>query len=358
MKIAILSTNHAGHTSILAEDLYRMLTRIGVESKIFIFGIPLLLNFKDKDHKLAHVKNKTKHVLLNAYLNQLATFDIIVVVAHVPIAYMTQLQIENIRNKYPQKPIVLYELIYLPIIGGWEKALREGNLRYGIKEGGHYGLERYDWYLLASDQYEHYIGSSHKIAYSIIGLDIDDGSLFLAEKSEFLTVIDFEQPQFPQERLIQIKALEETHTRYLLLEGRYPIKEIRRIYQRTCIFLIQFLESFGLPICELQACGSYIFTPYAKWCPSHWLQPQPEPPLPGKLSPNFIVYNNDKDELIRKIEWVKDSYNPKIIVDTFMEYHKRFFNGNLDELQWFVEMVDKGKITSESHLNYIDQSVR
>ena len=133
---------------------------------------------------------------------------------------------------------------------------------------------------------------------SVIGLDLDDGSLRPTPKDDFLALIDFERPSEMKERATQIAALEETKTPYVVLNGRYSISEIRKIYRQCSLYFVAFRESFGLPICELQACGAYVFTPYADWCPSHWIKPDLSAPGPGLLSPNFVVYDGDKDRLV------------------------------------------------------------
>ena len=111
-------------------------------------------------------------------------------------------------------------------------------------------------------------------------------------------------------------------------------------------------ESFGLPICEVQACGSYVFTPYSEWAPSHWLKKDVMQPGPGELPSNFVVYDNDKDLLITEIKRVKAMYDPKEVVNNFHRNHRHLFHGDSEELKRFIQMVERGQIHSKSHEQY------
>ena len=79
-------------------------------------------------------------------------------------------------------------------------------------------------------------------------------------------------PRFENERAIQIQALEETNTSYYQLDRPMTIEEIRKIYRKSCIYFLSCDETFGLPIVELQLCGSYIGTSYKNWAPSHYIK--------------------------------------------------------------------------------------
>ena len=167
-----------------------------------------------------------------------------------------------------------------------------------------------------------------------------------------MALIDFEIPEHMAERAIQVLACHKTTTKCTVLHGRYPMEEIRSLYRQSSIFFLAHRESFGLPICELQACGSYVFTPYSDWCPAHWLKASLAQPGPGTLSKNFVVYNNDKQFLINEIERVKSSYDPYEVLSTFKNIHPQLYRGDLDELNQFVRMVESGEIHSQCHREY------
>jgi hypothetical protein len=131
------------------------------------------------------------------------------------------------------------------------------------------------------------------------------------------------------------------------------------------IYFVAHSESFGLPICELQACGSYIFTPYARWCRSHYIKADVTMGggNDGTLSPNFVSYDNDKDKLVRAIQHTKHIYDPRKVVDTFLKFHPQLFYGDPSELQKFVNMVDNGIIHSRLHTQHtqhfsLDQMIK
>ena len=147
------------------------------------------------------------------------------------------------------------------------------------------------------------------------------------KKGEFIALLDFERPFYMKERLIQLQALEETNTKYIVLNGHYSIQEIRQIYRKCSIYFLASHESFGLPICELQACGSYIFTPYLYWPIAHLIKENQHISETGKLSPNFIVYDNDKTKLTEEMIKIKNFYDPQRVVDTFKSYDPHYFTG-------------------------------
>jgi hypothetical protein len=119
------------------------------------------------------------------------------------------------------------------------------------------GLNRYDWYLVVSVLSECPIPQGPQ-PYSLVGLNLNDGTLNPQPKGEFRALIDFAQPGHENERSIQIAACERTRTPYTVLEGSYSLEEIREIYRQSSIYFVAHRESFGIPICEVQACGSYV----------------------------------------------------------------------------------------------------
>ncbi len=258
---------------------------------------------------------------------------------------------EMVRALLPHTPIVLYDLYYLPTRGPWAGWLKQGNAEHGIAGAQKWGLDRYDWYLSASVVSESPMPAGSQ-PYSLVGLDLNDGTLAPGDKPEFVALLDFEHPDFMRERAVQIQACEESGTKYAVLHGRYSIEAIRRIHGTSSIFFLAMRESFGLPICEAQASGSYVFTPYSHWCPSHWIKPDLCKEGPGELSPNFIVYNNDKDRLVQEIARIKSIYDPAVVVETFHRYHRQLYFGDDTELSLFVNKVRNGVITSRSHRSF------
>jgi hypothetical protein len=73
---------------------------------------------------------------------------------------------------------------------------------------------------------------------------------------EICTLIDFERPQHLPERAIQIQACLDAGIPFKVLHGSQSIQEIRTISGSCSLYLVAHCESFGLPICALQACGT------------------------------------------------------------------------------------------------------
>jgi glycosyltransferase involved in cell wall biosynthesis len=116
-------------------------------------------------------------------------------------------------------------------------------------------------------------------------------------------------------------------------------------------------ESFGLPICELQACGAFVAAPYSNWTPSHWIK-NVRMPGAGTLTPNFIVYDNDLEKLKQEIERIKSNYDAANVRETFLREQPSFFYGNLDALQTFIDGVAAGTIHSHLHKDHTEINSR
>jgi hypothetical protein len=361
MRIAIMADNADNFIRPRAEGLKRILERTGVEGKVFYDG----LHFLDCPEPQAEIKtdgitsfarslknkfnNPVKKFLQQTW-KELGQFDVMVVVETVPTAFLTyQLKrIEKVREHFPKMPIVLYSSIYLSTLGEWINFLKNGNDYHGfIKGKNHFGLERYDWYLIGSATTENPMPKGFQ-PLSVIGCDINDGSLY-PEQKEFRALIDFERPNHMKERAIQILALEKTKTPYTVLHGRYPMAEIRKIYRQTSMYFLAHLEAFGLPIAEVQACGGLIFTPYARWAWAHFHKADLTIPGEGPLSENFRVYNNDLETLCRMIEEAKAQFNAQKNLEVFLQEDGKFLNGDQAALNAFLEALKRGKIHSQMH---------
>jgi hypothetical protein len=364
MKIAILGNTANGYVKPMAEGLHRMMLKAGGDTHLLYQGIerfsqvpmPFLRYVQDKS-KGNLAKNTLRYVLKEVpnfypFILQLRRFDAVIVVNSIARAFLTDFFCdESVRSFLPDIPIILYDVFYLPTRGPWGKWLKEGNPERGVPTSGNWGLERYDWYLVASVVSECPMPPGSQ-PYSLIGLNLEDGTLSPQKKKDFRALIDFAQPGHEEERAIQIEACKKTRTTFTVLEGTYSLSDIRRIYRESSIYFVAHRESFGIPICELQACGSYVFTPYSNWCPSHWIKPNIFKEGPGQLPPNFVVYNNDLQTLVGKIETIRQSYNPRTVFDSFIEYHPELYFGNQAELERFLAMLEKHYIRSGSCKQY------
>ncbi len=352
MRLALLANRERSFILPMAKGLERMLNFIGCEADIFYDGLSYL-------SLPTTIMRSFKDLLLNrnnyfkTYVKNLESYDAVIVIQSIPTAFIRNFRIEELRKILPGMPIVNYSNYYLPTRGAWNKWLKEGSKEHGIS-AGNFGIERYDWYLVTSVISEHPMPRSAQ-PYSCIGVNLDDGTLY-PEQKEFIALVDFERKDFLNERCTQLEALEDTNTKYIILEGSYSIEDIRAIYRQCSIYFIAHRESFGIPIAELQACGAYIFTPYSYWCPSHWLKEDVHTDGPGKLTPNFIIYDNNKEKLKMMIEQIKHSYDSEVVLQKFLTYQSHFYYGDLNELTKFIQMLKTGSIHSLLHNEHIDKN--
>ena len=218
---------------------------------------------------------------------------------------------------------------------------------------GSFRMSRYDWYLVASVVSEIPLPHGPQ-PLSLVGVNIDDGSLFPEQNGELRALIDFAQSRmnYPSFRKAQIAALERTGIPYRILEGEFSRAEIREIYRHTAMFFLAHRESFGLPICELQACGALIVTPRPEWAGAHWIKEDLARPGPGYLSPNFLVYDDDIGKLTEQLEMVRSTFDPAKNLRTFKEFHPHLFSGDPEALAGFLSRVEDGTITGETHLQH------
>jgi hypothetical protein len=348
-RIAILGSDLNTSVKPLSRGLQRMLSKVGATGTIFEQGLNAVR--RRSAVAAANGGGMARRLLADARFYDLALklrrYDAIVVVRPLPVAFHEgSLRDDELRRIAPGVPIVHYAVVYLPTRGPYVRRMLEDGAR-GRETV--FGLDRYDWYLTVSIVSEYPPPSGIGESCSVIGLDLDDGGLRPEPKDEFLALMDFERQSEMKERAIQISALEKTKTPYLALNGDYSVAAIREIYRRCSLYFVAFRESFGVPICELQACGAYIFTPYEHWCPSHWIKADISVPGPGVLPPNFLVYDGDEEKLVDAVERARASYDSRRIVESFLTHHPQYFRGDLNAVSRFVDRLRTGEIHSRLH---------
>ncbi len=361
MRLAILANDKNSFVRPLAEGLARMATRCGATAEIHYDGLAMLslpVNMTWRSLRSAAstalrlLRNRRR---LSEFVERLRDVDAIVVVAHVPLS-LTRDSLKNVellREMLPGCPIVNYDLVYLPTVEKWGAAMLRGEPT-GLTEAalevlgaGSFGMERYDWYLVASATSEIPLPPGHQ-PYSPIGIDIEDGTLYPDQGGELRVLVDFEQRRKNDRdyRNLQLAAIEMSGIPFRVLEGQFGRDEIRAIYRKTGIFMMAHRESFGLPICELQACGSLIFTPRPEWAGAHWIKPDVRLAGPGFHSGNFVVYENTVEALVTELHAARALFNPAGVVKTFARSHPQLLGGNAHALADFLGMVSDGTIHS------------
>lgn len=362
MKIAILADDGDGFVKPMAKGLNRMFNKINIKSDIlykahknlYFHKISLKNSFK------ANVLNLLRNFRTFLFLPKLIKYDILVLVASIPGTFLPENTplIELIRKYFPRKVIILYDVLYLPTTTTndgtlWHKRLKEGILDNRVQTLNNFGMERFDYYFISSVITEYPLPKiEHPL--SIIGINYEQTSLYVEPKKRFIALVDFERNNTnPEERKIQIQALKDTNTEYIELKEHLSSESIREIYRKCSLYFLAHRESFGLPICELQLCGAYVFTPYKYWVPAHFSKEDLFSKKQGKLSRNFVVYNNNLEVLKKKINLIKKEYNAQKVYDTFLQDYPQFYYGDIKELEKFITLYKKGHVTGQSHENYI-----
>ncbi|MDR2473645.1 MAG: hypothetical protein LBD53_08835 [Tannerella sp.] len=361
MKFVIFADKNHDFIKPIAEGLAKMLKNEQQQCVIYYGGRHWLLQqniikefFADIAKFFANLKARKKNLYVYrfwqsvTFMNrkrkrELQQCDCIILVLHCPGSFYFNLQrIEQLRRRF-NKPVVNYDLHFMPN-QGWYKKIKQQNV-------SNYGLERYDWYLPASLVSEYALPKEIPQIYSHVGFDVKSPSLY-PEQKEFTALIDFERKGYEAERAIQIQALKETNTPYVELKGRYTADDIRSIYRRCGMYFPAFRESFGLPILELQLCGCTIFTPFREWVPAHFLNKSVNVKGNGDPGSNFFVYNNDIEKLKSMIINLKEHYNPQTVIDRFKTEYPFYYSYNKEEMKSFLQKLQNKEISPDSHLKY------
>jgi hypothetical protein len=365
--LSILANGGHSFNRTIAEGLARMVTASGATAEIHLDGLDALaasvrINFETPRTAVGSTLRLVKHRRMFEHLvDRVGESSVIVVVAPVPTSFArgTLANIELLRERLPEIPIVNYAHYYLPTVDKWGPAMLRG-VNPGLTEAdlsnfrrGSFRMSRYDWYLVASVESEIPLPPGPQ-PYSRIGIHIDDGTLFPEQNGELLGLIDFAQTRinYPSFRKTQIDALERAGIQYRILEGRFTRSEIREIYRRTGVFFLAHRESFGLSIVEVQACGSLIATPKPEWAGAHWIKDDLSVPGAGRLSPNFLVYDNDLGKLTEQLEIARSSFDGERNLQTFKEFHPQLYHGDPKAVGDFLTKVEDGTINSRLHTQH------
>ncbi|NDK56314.1 hypothetical protein [Pontibacter fetidus] len=339
MKVAIVTRNGNNSPKVLALSLQFMFSKLNVTADIleifdtFARAFPLLSETRNKAKLHFKLYEKVSN-LLRDYRNfsKLGEYNLIVFCECTPNGFWRNYyNIEHLKKLYPEMPLAFYEVYYL------------GNAPTQIvklTQNNDHSIERYDWHFAVSDVTE--IKSNPDNSWSKIGLDITYTGLSPVIKNEFIVIVDFEQSGYKKLRQAQLDLLHKLNIKYISLESRYEIQEIREIYKQGVILLLQSPEAFGLPIAECLATGCMVATPTSAW-PMAWrkgenLQPGGE----GELPDCFIVYK-DIHGLENQLFRLKNNYDPvetpKNVFNTFYNHYPYFYEGDLDALSKSLKAI-------------------
>ena len=265
-------------------------------------------------------------------------------VCYLPAAFeATQLiRMEALRSRI-DRPFALYQNYYLATRDKWPEKIRAA---------GGYGLERFDWYLAASNISEVALSEQNHPC-SVIGHDLREPALHPDGKNDFKVLVDFPQPDHDGFRQRQIQALAKADIAHTVLEGRFSQAQMKQFYCEHSALMLSSRESFGLPIVENQLCGNLIFAAHNRWCPSHYINKSVHQAGEGELGRNFRVYNDDVDLLVEQLLAARENHSPDQVIQYFGEDYPHLYHGDLQALQACLAAVSKHDIHSKSHHDHI-----
>ena len=351
---AILTTSETGFQPVLAESLATSLKYFGAKSAVMQGAARWLNNPSGNLSVKRRIADGIYRMNARRIVNRLKAFDAVIFVSNIPTAFLNSYFNDRwLRSCLPETPLILYQNYYLPTRGKWASYLKAGNVSLGIPSPGHFGIERYDWYLCTSTVSEDPFPRQPQRC-SRIGLRLASPELF-PQQQEFRALVDFPRDAHKEEREIVTSTLSKLRIPATTLQGHYPRHKIREIYRNTSCYFVAHRESFGVPICELQACGSLVFTPYNDWCPSHWLKDDIHVCGEGRLTENFRVYQNERSLLEEQLATAVRDWEPGIVRSRFLEEQAIFYWGDTTELARFVENVRFGRIHSKLHKTELSQ---
>lgn len=331
LSIAILAPNEDRSPKILAQSLERMLTGAGVQCDIF-WGTDQMLERLHPGYvwrSRLHAYLRCRHFLPDRLLvNKLRAYDAIVFCERCPNAFhRSGYAIEELRRRLPETPIAFHEALFLGNAPYWQETLRAN---------GDPGIERYDRHLSVSEVTE--IRVSPQKPWYAVGLDLAHTGLTPTPKRDFHALLDFPVSGYEVHRETQIRALNACGVEFVQLSGSYSMTAIRDLYRQASIYFMQSHESFGVPICELQLCGAYVFTPESGWPMAFRLNHDPVRHGSGELPESFRVYGSE-EELRQQIEVVRRDYDPTRVRDVFLQTYPTFVRGNREQVDMFLRDI-------------------
>jgi hypothetical protein len=334
LKVAVLTRPGGCFPNIISLGLSDMLNKLGIENRIFDNAIPFLMRLLPFSEQPKRWANNFHYRLYNKFrfwkedkkiLNELKKFDLIILSECLPNAFWKNyLAIETLKTKLNNKPILSYTDAFINNAPLHQKIWFDGD---------DYGANRFNMNLCPSPVTE--VRSKPAADWKAIGVNISISKLKPVTKKEFIAVVDFEQKGYEPYREQQLAVLNKLGIKTIELKGRYPFDEIKKIYQQAAILFLAFPETFGLPIAECLACGTYIFTPNSGW-PMAWrLDEKPMPWGPGQLPECFKIYQNEED-LEKQLLLLKQQFDgektPLQVFDTFIKHYSNFYYGDLNAL--------------------------
>jgi hypothetical protein len=340
-RIAIFSRPGGCFPNIIAQGLSAMLNNLGIDNKIFYNGIPFLMRLlpltetpKRWDNSLHfRIYNKIRNYKADKdFINEINLYDIVVIAECLPNAlWHNYLAIERFRQIYKGRLISYSD-------GPISSAPLHKKMLMHSDDASE---ERYDynWFLTDSIEFKYDPDLSRQ---AVIGLNLAYTGLTPVPRKSFKAVVDFEQPGYESYRQVQLDVLNELGIETVVLNGRYAIEEIRKIYSDAAIFFMSFPETFGMPIAECLSCGTGIFTPDSSW-PMIWRLNEDRLPWGQGTLPNCFHVYHSKENLKNKLQLFMDHFDPLQtpfnINEIFLLNYRNLYSGDENALKTALEKV-------------------
>jgi hypothetical protein len=360
VRIAILSDLRDSFPKPMGRGLARLLRAAGAEPVLLETGLedlPVPARAGPRpagaEARLRTLLRRLRRELSYRRLRrQLARVDAVIVVNHLPAAYHRSFFDDvRLRGDLPRLPILLYDLIYLGTDPFWTARLAGQSPHPGTPPGPHWGLARYDHHLCVTEvNGEELLPGAED--FTRIGLHLEDPTLHVQANPQFQALIDFERPEHLRERAAQVAACVEAGVPFQVLHGRYTLEEIRAVYRSCGVYFLAHLESFGVPIAEVQACGATVLTPDASWCRPHHLTRGVR--TLDRLPDNVQCYGQDQATLVRMLRELRANHDPHRIRERFLAQQPAFFRGDAAALGQVVDRLARGDLHAQSHRRYPD----
>ncbi|MEO5684457.1 MAG: hypothetical protein ABIQ88_17585 [Chitinophagaceae bacterium] len=341
MKIAILSRPGPCFPNVISLGLAATLDEIGVKNKIFYDSIPMLMRLLPFSKKPKRWSNSLQYRIRNkvsAYvkdqrlLKELSEYDAIILSECYPNAFWKNyFAIEELKRKF-KGPVISYTESPLD-------AAPRNKMRLLDKDD--YNEDLYDFNLFVTDTME--VKKEPGPRQAVFGTNVSHNTTLVpGKKKAFIAIVDFAQPGYESWREQQIRVLNKLNIETIILEGRHPIEEMRRIYAEAAVFFLAFPETFGLPIAECLSCGTAVFTPSSAW-PMAWrLDEQPVSMGPGILPDCFHVYDDEVD-LEKRLAAFIESYDLQktslAVFNSFSTHYNRFYAGDKQALEYLLRQL-------------------
>jgi hypothetical protein len=313
LKVAIVTGSQYRSPLFLAEGLVRMLSRLGISSRVFPQGMSWLNAIKTPT---GGIGGQIKMAVAKTRMRQLEEFDVIVVAGTVGVLKDLELFGPLLAMN---KPVLHYQVFYL---GGSPHWLGRVSAR---------ALDAFDGFLGVSGIHDAEPIQPEKFFH--IGMDVLPQCAFEA-KRDFVALLDFDRPDYAEERALHQHVLKQLKVPTIELNGEYSFKEIEAVYNKVALNFVAFPESFGVPVSQLQFYGSVVAAPSKMWVKRHAILPTHSifsDDGSAPFSGNFLFYENEQD-LIDRILDLRNRYAASHVRGDALRAQPHFFQGRLEAL--------------------------